>query len=381
MLIFKYFQNFLNFKFYLDFPRKKKILIFDDVEMDEVKDTIDKYGYIELNLREKFNIFILLKIIFKLKKINIHEYTLEFIKSYSPKLIISVVEHNISFYQLKEKFPTIIFIMVQNGMRSKNFDIFDSLKKENKKLFVDHFFLFDELIAKEYKKYINFKTHVVGSFKNNCVRINNRIKYKKSLLFISQSPNKPFVYKKKLITEKNYKNFWIEENLLNIIRKYCIKNQITLYILGKNRDKNFRAGEIFFYIDLLGKDFKFLKARKRNYSLVDKYDTIITINSTLGYESLARKKKCIFLNNRKIYGKKISTNLWPLKLNNHGQFYSDNINQKSVYDLLSKNINLNYKEWYKINKKIASKFQNFDYQNKKFKSLINYYMEKDKNVK
>ena len=51
-----------------------------------------------------------------------------------------------------------------------------------------------------------------------------------------------------------------------------------------------------------------------------------------------------------------------------------------MYDLLSKNINLNYKEWYKINKKIASKFQNFDYQNKKFKSLINYYMEKDKNV-
>ena len=47
-----------------------------------VKDTIDKYGYIELNLREKFNIFILLKIIFKLKKINIHEYTLEFIKSF-----------------------------------------------------------------------------------------------------------------------------------------------------------------------------------------------------------------------------------------------------------------------------------------------------------
>ena len=66
--------------------------------------------------------------------------------------------------------------MVQNGTRSKNFDIFDSLKKENKKLFIDHFFLFDELIAKEYKKYINFKTHVVGSFRSNCVRINNRIK-------------------------------------------------------------------------------------------------------------------------------------------------------------------------------------------------------------
>ena len=26
-----------------------------------------------------------------------------------------------------------------------------------------------------------------------------------------------------------------------IIRKYCIKNRITLYILGRNRDKNFRS--------------------------------------------------------------------------------------------------------------------------------------------
>ena len=70
--------------------------------------------------------------------------------------------------------------------------------------------------------------------------------------------------------------------------------------------------------------------------------------------------------------------MWPLKLKNHGKFYSNYINEKSVNDILSNNINLNYKEWHKKNKKIVSKFQNFDYQNKKFKSLINYYMVNDK---
>jgi len=234
--------------------------------------------------------------------------------------------------------------------------------------------LFNEFIAKEYSKFISFKSHLIGSFRNNSVKIKNKIKYKNSILFISQTPNKPFAYKNLKINPKNNVNFWIEEKLLIIIKNYCMKNKVNLYILGKHREKQIKINEKKYYLNLLKSNFKYIYAKQNNYSLIDKFETILTINSTLGYESLARKKKCLFFNNRKINKKRISSNFWPFKIKDHGNFYSKFTDEKVVNEILSKNININYKTWYNKNKKLVSKFQYFDYQNKKFKFLINSYL-------
>ena len=68
MLILRYFKNLFRYKFYFNFPSNKEIIIYDNSTMSEIKQIVKDYKYIELDLRNNFNLFILLKILLKFKK-------------------------------------------------------------------------------------------------------------------------------------------------------------------------------------------------------------------------------------------------------------------------------------------------------------------------
>jgi surface carbohydrate biosynthesis protein len=118
-------------------PSKKKILIYDAGGIEYFDKLFFKKDYeIFHNRYEKINFFILAKVFIKSGLSNIKKnYKYYYISYVSPKVIITFVDNNPGFYLIKEKFPEIIFISIQNGIRN-NIDFLDLKKKvkKNKRL-------------------------------------------------------------------------------------------------------------------------------------------------------------------------------------------------------------------------------------------------------
>ena len=131
-----------------------------------------------------------------------------------------------------------------------------------------------------YEKFINCKTIIIGSLKNNLTKISNNYKSKKILLISSFG----------LKSEK------AEKKLIAILSKYCLDRNIKLMILGRTGLKD----ELDFYNKISANNcFTYLKNKREksihySYNIIDSCNTIISLNATLGYESLGRGKKQFF---------------------------------------------------------------------------------------
>ena len=97
-------------------------------------------------------------------------YLINYIKLVDPVLVITFIDNQLFFYNLKEKFPKIKFVSIQNGVRFLNDEMLKTLhnvKNSKKKYKSDLYFVFSKHVKKIMEKYIDTKCIVVGSVKNN----------------------------------------------------------------------------------------------------------------------------------------------------------------------------------------------------------------------
>ena len=105
---------------------------------------------------------------FNKKKIT-EKYVRLYIKHVNPEVVLTFIDNKLSFYELKKDFENILFVVIQNGLRSYGSDIdtqkkIDNLKK--RKLLVDYFFTFNESYKEVYSQFIRNsdqfinKTHI-----------------------------------------------------------------------------------------------------------------------------------------------------------------------------------------------------------------------------
>ena len=99
-------------------------------------------------------------------KFNINDYYKIYISKVSPAIVITLVDNVVNFYKLKEEFPNIIFISIQNGLRKPGYDdIFkNKIFLNSKNLSCDYFFVFNKYIANKYSKYVDSNFIVLGAF-------------------------------------------------------------------------------------------------------------------------------------------------------------------------------------------------------------------------
>ena len=110
MRIFLLIKLFILSKWIFILPRKKKILIYDQVGSDFLKKFFREGDYGILYTRfEEINIPILLISFFKFSNERLSEkYVRLYINRVKPKLIITFIDNNKSYYKLKRKFKNII---------------------------------------------------------------------------------------------------------------------------------------------------------------------------------------------------------------------------------------------------------------------------------
>mgnify|MGYP006075128985 CR=1 FL=1 len=267
-------------KIRFDFPNSKKILIFDDIFSSLLQEIIKKdFNILKVREEKEIYFWILFKqiIFFDFK---FFTYCKNYIKYTSPKVVITLVDTNINFYKLKNGFKNVIFISIQNGHRLDNYSMFhDKRYIKSKRLKCDHIFVFNKYYIKEYSRIIESKYCTLGSIKNNIIKI-NKTKNHNQFLFISQ-----FL--------KNHKKNNFQKKLLTFINLYLSRSGKKLHILLRNKDILNQKAEIEFYKFFFKSNCVFHKTSKwkKSYEIMDKFENIIFMYSSLGYEAIARKKK------------------------------------------------------------------------------------------
>ena len=351
---------FCKCKFDFKIIKKEKLLIFDTLSLEFVS----KFKKFEtLDVRHKvFNFWLLLENFLYLK-FTFKDYILTFISKVNPKVVLTFNDNYLLFYELKNYFPEVKFIAVQNGYRHKDqSDVFKKYK--NKRLFADYLFTFGKNSEIFYKKYLKCNNFInLGSVRNNNIKL-KKSSEKKNILFISQ-----------FRSENMHKGdvFNVESQIIKIINIFCEKKKIKLFLATAStedylEEKNFLLSKLpeKHNVRLIRK-----KGRFDNYSLVNKFEIIVFADSTLGYEAIARKKKIVAISCRKEKGKIIAPFGFPTIKSNKAFFFTNFGTKKEIFRVLNNVYSLPKKKWLKKYQKKLNVFMSFNKDNIKLKKTIN----------
>lgn len=357
----KVIRIFFKCKFDFKKVKKEKMLIFDTVSL-LLASKFKKFEILDVRY-EVFNFWILLENFMNLK-FTFKDYILTFISKVNPKVVLTFSDNYLLFYELKNYFPKVKFIAVQNGYRHKS-QLNDFKNHKNKRWFVDYLFTFGKNSEIFYKKFLKCDNFInLGSFRNNKVKL-KKSSGKKNILFISTFRLGYYLYKSD--------DYNVESKIIKIINIFCVKKKIKLFIATATRETYLE--EKNFLLSKLPEKHNVRVIRRKgqfsNYSLVNKFETIVFDDSTLGYEAIVRKKKIVAISCRKEKGKISSPFGFPTTKSNKGFFFTNFGTEKEIFRVLNNVYSLSQKKWLKNYQEKLNVFMNFNKDNIKLKKVIN----------
>ena len=358
--------------------KNQEIVIYDSTGSEIILPYIKNFKYVILETRNSKNLYTNnLYFLFQyLIKLNIRNFKQSFIifclKKYNPKIIVTFIDNDINFFKISSQVQ-IKTLLIQNGRRTKSLDVFgiiDEYKYSNFK--VDFQLVFNKSMCEINDKYICGKKIEIGSFKSNSISINKN--KTKKILFLSSFSN----YNNSNCIIGNHfdgskitydKYFNSESIVLPSLNKWLLKNKLSIDILPRLEKCE---QEIGLYTKFFkNANFKILNRDMNSYNLVDLYDLIINIDSTLGYEAIGRGKKVFFISNRSEFLKDDSYNFgWPFIFTETGPFWLSKFNEDLFHQLLTKIYKTEEEEWVELNKNYYQILMSYDNNNKIFTNTI-----------
>lgn len=371
-MLIKNFKIFFKYLFYAKWvfklPKKNKFLVFDGNYVPFYK-YINKNNITILNRRfEEINFFILLKCLINFKFSTL-EYCKEFIKQVSPRLILTAFDYHSIFYKLSLH-TGIDTLMLQKGNRSKAHGIISEPKKyilsKKNENFINYILLYNNKVKNFYKKKINGKYFIIGSFENNFEKL-NKLQQKKDIVFIS---NYSFQNKNK---SEN------EELIAYKLYELAKKNNLSFNILPRYRnDKIILNSEIAFYKKKFTKNLNFIfDKNKTSYQILINYKYVFATYSTLAAEFLSKGGRAGFLMFKSKQNEVFHYRFGGYEgLAKSGPFWtSENvINDKEIKRVFKYAIMTKESLWKKGVNLFGRKVIDYDFDNKVFQKIIKKYL-------
>lgn len=356
MFKFIYIKNFFLIKWIFIKPQQNKILVYDRQSIHLLDFLLKKGSYEILDVRyESINLYVLIKTLKKsfFKNI-IRNYKINYISFVNPKFVITSIDNNLNFYNLKNNYNKTKYIVIQNGRRDNIFfkQCQNYYKKNNIKLSVDYFFTLGKNESKRFSKYIISKFFILGSVKNNYFYLDSLIKCKKNILFITRKSN--------FFDNKNH-----EVKVFNSVYKYSVLNNYNLILSARDASKE----EKYYRSVLIDGNWQYQSNDvKSTYELVNTSEIIVYTNSTLGLEALVKfKKVALFLINAKYFPILGYEKSFPEKT----FFWTTSSADIEIIKLLNRIKNCPIKKWQNIVKKYISNVIHYNPKNKIFFKIIN----------
>ena len=342
-----FIKKIFDIKLKFSTPSKNEVLVWD-FHSKELANKIfyeNKITYLATR-KEEINFFILMKMIFKGRFSKI-SYFVEFIKFVNPKIVITFIDNNPIFYELRN-YINIPTISVQSGNRNSFNDVFGILEKLNHQILknykVDLMFVWNKQVGEKYKKFFDTNYIVSGSVLSNSM-VKKNLKKDNCLIYISNF--RTMHLKKNDFACKNitWSEFLKDEvELLNYLYIFCKEKKLKLKILGKylntELDKKFELE--YFKKIINGENWDIIENNKDRNT----YEIIAGTNSSLLFESLGRGNKTIFYT--------VRPNVYPINtqtfgyLSNKpfkGPFWINKLDAKYFGEMTNKVNDLSQIEW------------------------------------
>jgi len=220
-------------------------------------------------------------------------------------------------------------------------------------------FVHGEDIKKKISRFIKAKIFATGNILNNQY-LSQKKEFKKCIIFISQA--RLHEGDETIDFENKYKT---EIFLFNILKNFCIKNNIKLFFLPKCTKE---------YKNEIKKKLNYNKIifcnKKEKYTILNSAKLIVFINSTLGYEAFSKCKKitCFFFT-KKILGWRYRKFGLTKNYKINGEFWSNSQDKEKINKIINKIYYMKIQQWFKLNQKYKN-IMSFDKKNKKTKMLI-----------
>lgn len=375
----KVLWNFLKKKKIWRKPKRARVLIWDREGSDLFLNYLAPQSLEILDLREEsVNLYVLFKCFLKFQR-SLKSYVYQYLECVKPKVLLTFIDNDISFYKLKDHRPDLTTVFVQNGLRGEVGDVFGELKvsgKVSKKYQVNHMLTFGSSIGLKYLQYIDGQVHPIGSFMNNLFQ-SKTPKQLRTVLFISSCRTPPNNESKPMFVYKNKPFFWKElvvpeVLLLPFLHKYCLSNRLELKICLSTADPKNEEGN--FYQSLVGNET--LEVLKKtdlfsSYEKVGSAEFVVYLESTLGLEALARGKRTAAFSIRgQLMGFETTNFGWPLELPDTGPFWTNQATEQEFKRVMDYITMVSDEEWEQTRRRYIPELMEYDPGNTRFLKLM-----------
>ncbi len=334
-------------------PSQANILVYDSTNKEMLKQTFGEHDYHFLDVRgESINVLCLLQSFF-CKGNRKEAYIDIYIKHVNPKVVLTYIDNNIYFYKIKSRHPMVHTIFLQNGLRSYYGDVFEHLDKlpsKYRSLFhVDTMLVYGDFIGAKYKEYISGNTFVVGSAKNNnALSLPNQSKDQNTIVFISQYCSTEMNIAGRRYSPDEY-HLESDRFVIKLLTDY-LQNKSKHLIIIKRYPPESPNGlmEDNYFNSMIDQRLHFFypSSTFTSYQATDSAHVSITIDSTLGYESLARGNRAVFFSVRSHFtGLNGFEFAWPGNLPEIGFCWSNIPDKKACFHCLDFAFTSSDTEW------------------------------------
>jgi surface carbohydrate biosynthesis protein len=343
--------------------RRKQVALFDASGISILNQYVPDHD-VSIIDAEHLNFFATLRMLAGRKK-SLFSYTVAYIKTFRPKFVFTFIDNNIDFYKLAEIFPKIKFIAIQNGQRANyanqlGFGFFDQLHRESAKhkLSAHTICVLGSNEGDKYSKYIQAKQIITGSLKNNLIGDQIEPKEQFDVVYISQHapfkiPNSEvkFFFANKSITAEEF--YVVEQKIVRFLAARSKQRNQSFAVLGKRTDSSPFERE-FFESAAAPQSVHFIPRTSdtSTYEYCNSASLIVTTDSTIGFEFLARGKKVAFLSARidaidHVLSQEVhDTDFgFPLELGTSGPFWTNAANETEFERVIGSIQSMSEAQW------------------------------------
>lgn len=276
-------------------PRRSDVLLFDACNQHLLEEYLAPWQPEVLHVRgEAFNVPVLLRSLGRPGR-RTETYIDAYIAAVKPRLIVTFIDNAETFLALKSRHPGITTMFVQNGWRGHYADIFDTLDgmdpERRRRLHVDRMLTFGSVIGAHYRRYVGGNSVAIGCLKNNMIpRVQPT--HRDLMVFLSQWLPDGLPMAGKFVTQETF--FGGDKLILEVCGNYADQHGKRFEVVPRTRRADpLRSQEAAFFSRLLGSKFRFLEPEGSfpSYSAIDMAEVVIAVDTTLGYEALARGKR------------------------------------------------------------------------------------------
>ncbi|MEY4400689.1 MAG: hypothetical protein RL072_554 [Actinomycetota bacterium] len=377
------------------FPRHVRLVYFGRIGLGILRNYVTETDVaIYENPRERLNVWVALRMLLS-RDLSEFSYYRAFLRWRRPKFVITMEDNNVTFYATKVIMPECKTLAIQNGLRK-------SLSHSNQTNFMKELQKVDVLgydadviatlggLGTDFVKSSmpNSKAKIVelGNLMNNALHLMPRVSARPRIVFVSKFPNRGangidaswasdiFIYSGAVgFTAEQY--FRVDAVVARECALLAKELSIDFVVLGKR--PAWQVGEYDYYSKHLdGLHWTYLPSNNQASSYLQLRDTdfIVNVDSTIGYELLARGLRIAFITARmSIAGHDEMTEYrfgHPIIQHPFGPYWTSTATPSEIRRVIQYVLNVTDQEWSELSKRARDLLLQFDPDNSKLCSEL-----------